>query len=120
MTIKEVSQKYGVSADTLRYYERIGVIPAVNRSKSGIRDYSEQDCAWVEFAKCMRDAGVQVEAIIEYVEMYQKGESTYEARLELLIEQRNILIEKMKDMQSSLERLNTKIDNYEKGKFKKC
>lgn len=49
MTIAEVSEKYAVSQDTLRYYERIGLIPRVNRNKSGIRDYSEDDCNWVQF-----------------------------------------------------------------------
>ena len=58
MTIAEVSKKYDISADTLRYYERIGLIPPVNRNRSGIRDYTEADCRWVEFAKCMRGAGL--------------------------------------------------------------
>jgi DNA-binding transcriptional MerR regulator len=54
MTIAEVSKKFELSQDTLRYYERIGLIPGVNRNKSGIRDYTEEDCRWVEFIKCMR------------------------------------------------------------------
>ena len=57
MTIAEVSRKMDISADTLRYYERIGLIPPVKRSKSGIRDYSEKDLGWISFAKCMRGAG---------------------------------------------------------------
>ena len=73
MTIAEVSRKYNLSADTLRYYERIGLIPTAHRSKSGIRDYTVEDCAWVEFAKCMRGAGIQVEALIEYVSLFRQG-----------------------------------------------
>ena len=61
MTIAQVSQKYGISADTLRYYERIGLLPPVGRTKSGIRDYTEEDCNWVNFIKCMRSAGLPVE-----------------------------------------------------------
>ena len=57
MTIKEVSEKYGISQDTLRYYERVGMIPPVTRTAGGIRDYKEKDLAWVELAKCMRSAG---------------------------------------------------------------
>ena len=113
MTIAEVSKKYDISADTLRYYERIGLIPKVHRNKSGIRDYTEEDCGWVEFVKCMRRAGLQIEAIIEYVELYFQGDSTVEARKNILIEQRDRLAYKIEEMQSTLERLNKKIERYE-------
>ena len=109
MTIAEVSRKYNLSADTLRYYERIGLIPTVHRSKSGIRDYTVEDCAWVEFAKCMRGAGIQVEALIEYVSLFQQGEDTTEARKQILIEQRELLLERMEEMRQTLERLNSKM-----------
>ena len=69
MTIAEVSKKYEMSPDTLRYYERIGLIPQVPRNKSGIRDYDENSCRWIELMKCMRKAGVQIEALIEYVSL---------------------------------------------------
>ena len=115
MTIAEVSKKYEISADTLRYYERIGLIPPVPRNKSGIRDYGEESCNWVGLMKCMRKAGVQIEALIEYVALFQKGEDTVEARKLLLIEQRNRLLERMEDMQASLDRLNDKIQRYEQG-----
>lgn len=118
MTIAEVSKKYDMSADTLRYYERIGLIPPVPRNKSGIRDYGEESCNWVGLMKCMRKAGVQIEALIEYVELFQKGEDTAQARKQLLAEQRNRLLERMEDMQVSLERLNEKIAHYEQGPMK--
>lgn len=66
--------------DTLRYYERIGLIPHVNRNKSGIRDYTEEDCNQVEFIKCMRNAGLPIEVLIEYVDMFQQGDETIETR----------------------------------------
>ena len=113
MTIAEVSKKYDISADTLRYYERIGLIPPVNRSRSGIRDYTEEDCRWVEFAKCMRGAGLQVEALIEYVALFQQGDETVPARKQLLIEHRDQLNERINLLQQTLERLNRKIDGYE-------
>ena len=65
MTIAEVSRRFDLSADTLRYYERIGLIPPVPRTKSGIRDYDEESCNWIELMKCMRAAGVKIEALIE-------------------------------------------------------
>ncbi|MDD3193557.1 MAG: MerR family transcriptional regulator [Oscillospiraceae bacterium] len=113
MTITEASRKYDISADTLRYYERIGLIPDVPRNKSGIRDYDETSCQWIELMKCMRKAGVQIEALIEYVALFQQGDATNEARKQILIEQREQLIRRMADMQASLERLNQKIDRYE-------
>ena len=113
MTIAEVSKKYDISADTLRYYERIGLIPPVPRNKSGIRDYGEDSCRWIDLMKCMRKAGVQIEALIEYVALFQQGDDTAEARKAILVEQRERLMERMADMQASLERLNQKIERYE-------
>lgn len=115
MTIAEVSEKFGLSQDTIRYYERIGLIPHVNRNKSGIRDFTEEDCRWIEFIKCMRSAGLPIEVLIEYVTLVQQGDETIEARKALLIEQRNQLIKIIEDMQKTLERLNYKIARYEQA-----
>ena len=119
MTITEVSKKYDMTADTLRYYERIGLIPPVNRNGSGIRDYTEGDCKWVHFMKCMRGAGLSIEVLVEYETLFQKGNSTIKARKELLIEQRSRLAEKIKEMQQTYERLDKKIDGYEERVFVK-
>ena len=115
MTIAEVSKKYELSADTLRYYERIGLVPPVPRNKSGIRDYDTESCQWVELMKCMRSAGVQIEALIEYVALFQQGDETIGARKALLIEQRDQLVERMAEMQRSPDRLNDKIERYDQG-----
>lgn len=113
MTISEVSSKYDISADTLRYYERIGLLPSVGRKSSGQRDYQEEDCRWIEFVKCMRSAGLPIEVLIEYVGLFQKGDSTIKARKELLAEQRDILAKKLEDMQTTIDRLDHKIGIYE-------
>ena len=115
MTIAEVSKKYGLSADTLRYYERIGLIPPVPRTKGGVRDYGEESCGWIELMRCMRAAGVQIEALIEYVNLFRQGDSTIGARKALLMEQRDQLLARMEEMQSSLNLLNEKIDRYEQS-----
>lgn len=112
MKINEVSKLYDISADTLRYYERIGLVPPVTRNESGIRDYSETDCNWVQFAKCMRAAGISVESLIEYVALFGQGDATRAARKEILIEERAKLVERMQQMQATLDKLNNKIDNY--------
>ena len=113
MTITEVSRKYNLTADTLRYYERIGLIPPVNRNNSGVRYFTEEDCNWVKFIKCMRGAGLSIEVLIEYVKMFQEGNSTVKARKELLIEQRNQLADRIREMKETLDRLDKKIDGYE-------
>jgi MerR family transcriptional regulator, aldehyde-responsive regulator len=115
MMIAEVSKKYDISDDALRYYERVGLIPCVTRTSGGVRNYTDSDCGWVEFIKCMRSAGMPVEVLVKYVSMFQEGDATAEARKSLLIEQRDKLIERIKDMQNVLERLNCKIENYEKA-----
>jgi DNA-binding transcriptional MerR regulator len=113
MRIKEVSELYGLSEDTLRYYERIGLIPPVNRTESGIRDYGEIDVKRVEFIKCMRRAGLPVEVLIKYISLYQQGEETIDARKEILKEQREKLAARMAEMQKTLALLDHKIAVYE-------
>ena len=115
MTIAEVSRKYDISADTLRYYERIGLIPPVPRTRGGLRDYGEESCGWIQLMKCMRAAGVQIEALIEYVDLFQQGDATLDARKALLVEQRDQLVSRMAEMQAPLDLLNQKIDRYEQG-----
>ena len=119
MTIAEVSKRFGLSADTLRYYERIGLIPPVPRNSSGIRDYDEVSCGWIELMKGMRAAGVQIEALIDYVSLFQQGDETLDARKALLMEQREQLAARIEQMQQSLARLDDKIARYEQGLMKK-
>lgn len=114
MTITEVSRKFAISQDTLRYYERIGLIPRVNRNKSGIRDYTEEDCNWVEFIKCLRGAGLSIEVLIEYVRMFLEGDDeTVEARKELLLEQRSKLMLRMEELERTIERMDYKIASFD-------
>ncbi len=112
MKIAEVSKKYDISADTLRYYERIGLMSHVRRNESGIRDYSEQDCARIQFIKCMRGAHVSIEALIEYMNLFEGGDATIPARIALLEEQRDLVKERLAEMQAGLDRLNYKIERY--------
>jgi len=113
MTIAEASKKYQMTADTLRYYERIGLIPPVPRTQGGFRDYDEASCRWIELMKCMRSAGVQIEALTEYVRLFRQGEETAQARKALLIEQRDHLAARIAEMQQSLDKLDEKIARYD-------
>ena len=113
MTISEVSKKYGLSVDTLRYYEKAGLIPPVNRKENGIRDYTDADCGWVEFIKCMREAGLPIEVLTQYIALYAKGNRTLQQRKNLLVTERDRLKERIAQMQQTLKRLNYKISVYE-------
>ena len=115
MTIKEVCEKFDLTPDTLRYYERVGVIPEVGRTKGGIRDYSEQDIKWVENAVCMRSAGVPVEMLIEYVKLFQEGDSTITARRDLLMEARDEVQKNLDKYPATMDKLNYKISRYEEA-----
>ncbi|MFR7991558.1 MAG: MerR family transcriptional regulator [Lachnospiraceae bacterium] len=113
MTIKEVSEKYNISPETIRYYERVGAIPPVTRTAGGIRNFSEEDIGWLSLATCMRGAGLPIEILIQYLKLYQEGDSTISARYELLKEQRDVLLEQRKRLDETLDRLNYKIARYE-------
>ena len=119
MKIAEVSEKYGISSDTLRYYERIGLIPPVQRNGSGIRDYGEIDVKRIEFVKCMRSAGLPIEVLIKYFDLIQQGDMTIEDRKRILTEQRDLLVARMAELQSTLDLLSLKIEVYENTVLKK-
>ena len=115
MTIKEVCEKFDITPDTLRYYERVGVIPEVHRTKGGIRDFTDEDVAWVENAICMRSAGVPVEMLIEYVRLYQEGDGTFQARRDVLAEAREEIQKQLDKYQKTMDRLNYKISRYDEA-----
>jgi DNA-binding transcriptional MerR regulator len=112
MTIAEVSKKFNLTIDALRYYERVGLIPGVRRTSGGFRDYSEEDCNWIEFIKRMRDAGVAVDPLVEYVSLFQQGDGTREARKMILVEQRDSLVNRVAELQKVIARLDYKIEHY--------
>lgn len=113
MVISEVSKKYGMTQDALRYYERVGLIPPVPRKPNGIREYDDYSCGWIEFIHCMRNTGVPVEVLVEYVQLYQQGSKTKEVRKELLREELKRLDDRIATLQATRERLSCKIENYD-------
>ncbi|WP_434778714.1 MerR family transcriptional regulator [Neisseria sp. Ec49-e6-T10] len=115
MNISDVGKKYDLSPDTLRYYERIGLIPKIYRNSAGVREYNEQDCRWVEAIKFMRNAGMSIELLLEYVEMVHAGDQMAQARKELLMKQRALLIAQIEGLQSTLAQLTHKIESYEQS-----
>lgn len=112
MKINEVSKKCNLSQDTLRYYERVGLIGPIKKSKSGIREYSQIDINRIEFVKCMRGADMPIDILVKYMKLYDIGDSTIEERKNLLLAQRENLENKMKDMKKAYDKLNYKIELY--------
>ncbi|WP_198407755.1 MerR family transcriptional regulator [Thermotoga profunda] len=89
------------------------MIPKTRRYENGIRNYTEDDCRWIEFILCMRKAGVEIETLVEYTRLLQKGDETLERRRQLLILQRDKLLMRVEEMQKALDKLNLKIKQYE-------
>ena len=117
MNIKSASDLLGISADTIRYYERVGLVPPITRTATGIRDFQDQDIEALEFIKCFRSTGVSVDSLVDYMSLYQKGDETREERLGILEEEKKKLEERLSQLQTALNRLNHKIKLYKEGKF---
>ena len=117
MTIKEVSKMFDLSQDTLRFYEKKGLIGPIGKTNGGIRNYEEKDLKRIEFIKCMRSADLPIDVLKKYVDLYEQGEQTRQERKELLEEQRIILKNKIDSMQKAYQKLNDKIDLYYSGKL---
>lgn len=113
MTIAEVAKKYNLTPDTLRYYEKIGLLSNVPRTENGIRNYDDRTCNRIEFIKCMRNAGVEIEILIKYINLFEKGKNTVNERKQLLEEQKEKLLEKQRNINETIERLNYKLKLYD-------
>jgi DNA-binding transcriptional MerR regulator len=119
MTISQVAKLLDLTPDTLRYYEKIGLIPRIERDASGNRNYSEGNCNWIRFIKCMRKAGLTVDALKEYVTLLAAGDATKKRRKEILLDQRKRLQEQVDMIQGTMEYLDVKILGYEERIFPK-
>ncbi|WNS78580.1 MerR family transcriptional regulator [Domibacillus sp. DTU_2020_1001157_1_SI_ALB_TIR_016] len=113
MNIAQVAKQFDLTAATLRYYERIGLIPPVKRKENGIRNYGEEDIKWIEFAKCMRNAGLSIESLIEYTSLFTEGDKTLKARKNILVEERQRLAAKLLEIEETVKRLDKKIKYYD-------
>ncbi len=113
MTISEVSEKFGITQDTLRYYEKAGIIPRIARTPGGVRDYQPEDLGWIEHVVCLRNAGMPVESLVEYLRLSQQGDDTFSERLELLKEQKENLKMQQRKLQDAMDRLDFKISRYQ-------
>lgn len=113
MNISEAAAKSDLTPVTLRYYERIGLIPPITRKNGGVRDYQEGDLSWIDFIKCMHNAGLSIESLIEYTALFAKGKETAPARKEILIEEQKKLQQRYDELGSTLAQLKKKIAHYD-------
>ncbi|GMA09484.1 HTH-type transcriptional regulator AdhR [Tetragenococcus halophilus subsp. flandriensis] len=117
MNISEAAKQVGVTAVTLRYYEREGLVPEIRRKNGGVRDYQPEDIKWIDFIVCMRSAGLSVESLAQYTRLYNQGTSTIDERKKLLQEERKKLADKRQEIIDTLNKLDGKIQDYEDGKY---
>ena len=113
MTIGEVSEKYGLSPDTLRYYEKIGLLKKIHKV-NGRRDYTADDEKTLNFIICMKNAGFNLDGIIKFLDLYEMGDDTLSQRIDMLLLQKKKLADEIKEKEKTMEFLNYKIDFYEK------
>ncbi len=111
-SIKQVSEKTGLSIYTLRYYDKEGLLPLVERTESGIRKFSENDIDWLGLICCLKNSGMSIEHIKEFMHLCLQGEETVETRKEILLNQKAYILEQMNRLENSLHTINYKIDHY--------
>ncbi len=116
-TITEVSKRYQISSNTLRYYERIGLLPDIPRQSNGNRYFTKSHLNWLEMIFCLRHSGVPIEKLIEYANLLKQGSSTADQRENLLRGQLATLYQKQANLQRSIDRLEKKIALYESGEI---
>lgn len=113
-SIKEVAEKFNISPYTLRYYEREGLIPSVQRTNSGRRVYTDVDLGWIQIVCCMRATGMSISYIKNYVDLCINGKDTLEERRKIILEQKKIIKEEIKKYTDLLELVDMKLDYYDK------
>ena len=114
MTIGEIAEKMDISVDTLRYYERIGVLPPVPRKSNGIRVYDVSYFEWVALVKELKASGMSLEEVIDYIALAREGEDTCEARKQLLVDTSHAIARKIIELQLVMRQADEQLKHYEK------
>lgn len=112
-TINEVASKFGLSAHTLRYYDKEGLLPFVARNKSGNRIFTDADLDWIKLICCLRDTGMPIKEIKTYSDLWLVGSRTSEDRKSMLLEHRKEIVHQMKQLKQNLQLIDTKIEFYD-------
>ena len=109
-SIQEVSKKTGLTAHTLRYYEKEGLISGVERSQGGFRQYTDEDLERLGLICCLKNTGMSIQEIARFVQLTHEGDSTLEERVELLRKHRELVLSRIGEMQKHLEKVTWKLN----------
>ena len=115
-TVGEIAKKLNVTASTLRYYDKEGLLPFVERSGGGMRMFKENDLSWLQIIECLKKTGMPIKDIKHFMDCCMEGDSKIDERLSIIKSQRDAVINKMKEMQEMLDMLNYKCWYYETAK----
>ncbi len=111
-SIGQVAQKMGLTAHTLRYYDKEGLLPFVKKNSSGLRMFSDEDIDWLVVIECLKGTGMQLKDIKQYIDWCQEGDATICRRLEMFKRQKAKLEEQQRQLQQYMEKINYKIAYY--------
>ena len=112
LSVRETAERTGLSAHTLRYYEKIGLMDPVQRTSGGVRCYSSDDVGWIEFLKCLRATGMPIGMMKRYMDYQRRGDGSIEHRVRILREHRDAVVERLDEMRRYLEKIDSKIAYY--------
>jgi DNA-binding transcriptional MerR regulator len=110
----QVAEQTGFSLDTLRYYERIGLLDDIARNSGGQRVFTEGDVAWLRILRCLRDTGMPIQRMVRYAELARGGDDTVPERLEVLREHDRDIDEKIAHLRVEQDHIRAKIDHYQR------
>lgn len=113
-TIKNVSEICNISPYTLRYYEKEGLLPSIQRDKNGSRLYTDKDLGWIQIISCMKATGMSIAYIKNYIDLCMNGNGSVRERRKIMVEQKDFISEKLKEYTDLLEIVNAKLDYYDK------
>ena len=111
-SIGQVAKKMGLTAHTLRYYDKEGLLPFVKKNSSGLRMFSDEDIDWLVVIECLKGTGMQLKDIKQYIDWCQEGDATIGRRLEMFKRQKAKLEEQLRQLQQYMEKINYKIAYY--------
>ena len=111
-SIGQAAKITGLSTHTLRYYEKEGLLPFVQKSRSGLRIFQESDIGWINMIECLKGVGMSLKGIKQYIDWYQEGDSTLEKRLQMFTSQKQNLLQQMEQLGHHMEKINYKINLY--------
>jgi DNA-binding transcriptional MerR regulator len=120
-TVKDVSEKTGITPYTLRFYEKEGVLPSIDRDTNGVRMFSDSDIDWIETVQALRSTGLPLDEIKQYLELYKGGDRTLQERRKMLAHQKEKVEDQISRLMKTLEKLNYKMAliDAQENKFEK-